>query len=71
MIRDALIKINGWQHAQLRVMAEVQGLDCVETLLESIVQQHLDADPAIAELAKMRADAKKAATEAWKLKHSK
>lgn len=69
MTRDRTILINGGLLAQLRLLAELDGLDCQETALELIVRTALDARPEIAERAQMRADAVKAADKAWRDKH--
>lgn len=70
MIRDTNVPINGFLMAQVRLLAEQQGIDCPETLVEGWIREKLDASPEIAELVKMRAEARKQADAEWREKYA-
>lgn len=71
MIRDRQLLINGYLLNQLRLVAEIKGIDCAETVAEAWLQERLDGMPEIRDLANMRAKARKAADEEWAAKYAK
>ena len=70
MIRNATVPVNWSLWSQVRALAEIQGIDA-ESLLELWLREKLDATPEIAELVRMRADAKKRVDTEWKTKYAK
>lgn len=66
MIREKYMPISGWLYSQLKLVAEIQGLDCAETVAEAWLSERLESMPQIADLAKRRADKRKEADREWK-----
>lgn len=66
MIRDKHIPINGWLLSQLRLVAELHGIDCPETLVEAWLRERLESMPEMAELATALSKSKKETIAAWK-----
>lgn len=66
MIREKTILINGWLLSQVRIFAELHKLQHAEDALELIVRERLQAEPAIEDLAKRRAQHKKQADAEWR-----
>lgn len=70
MIRDRTILLNGWLLAQIRIFADLKGLQCAEDALELIVRERLEQTPQIEDLAKRRSAKKKEADAEWREAHA-
>ncbi len=70
MIRNATCLIPYPLLAQARLAAELDGLDCAETWIESTLRKALDERPELADLSNRIEKAKKTAKKEWREAHN-
>lgn len=68
--RSAIVPINWSLWSQMHALAEIRGIDA-ESMLELWLRERLDTTPEIAELVRMRSDARKKADAEWRAKYTK